>query len=85
MKQYTVIYAITRDLRTADGGNRPPQHECHHHLARVTAPDPRAAEELCRVNVLPGFTCQALVMFEGALIALDVGDHVMHHAFSVKE
>jgi len=79
VRQYTVIYAefVVQDARGA--------HECYHHLARITADDPRAAEDLCRANTRPGFDYQTLVMFEGHLMALDTGDHVMHHAYNASK
>jgi hypothetical protein len=65
MKQYTVLFALTQDLRFGLGLGEIPRHECYHHLARVAAPDPIAAEECCRLSALPGFSYQTLVMFEG--------------------
>lgn len=82
MRQYTIIYAITRDLRW---GNAPPQHECYHHLARVTAPDPLAAQELCRADTLPGFSYETLAIFEGHLVALGVGDRVLSHSYDASK
>jgi hypothetical protein len=76
VKPYTIIYALTRTVNVRD--------ECYHHLAHVTAEDPRAAETLCRVDTIPGFSYQTLIIFNGHLTALDVGDHVMHHAFDAK-
>ena len=77
MRQYTVIYSVTRAID--------PRGECYHHLAHVTAADPRAAEDRCRADTIPGFAYQTLIMFEGHLVALDVGDHVMHHAFDARD
>lgn len=82
MRQYTIIYAITRDLRW---GNEPRHHECYHHLARVTAADPIAAEEICRATTLPGFAYQTLVMFEGSLVAINVANRVLAHTYDASK
>lgn len=70
MRKYTVVYCIRHDAPA-----------CYHHLAHVTATDPMAAEARCKADTLPDFSYQTLIIFEGHLMALDVGDHVMHHSF----
>jgi len=49
------------------------------------ATDPIMAEERCRANTISGFSYQTLVMFESHLIALDVGDHVLHHSYDTSK
>ena len=73
MKQYTILYTLTRNLHLGD--------VVYHHSAHVTAADPIAAEALCRADALNSVSYQTLIMFEGHLTALIVGNRVLHHVF----
>jgi hypothetical protein len=80
MSQYTVIYALTRDLRFGDP-HEVAQHECYHHLARVTAPSVERAIVRCRRDAISGFDFQLLIAVVGEPELLAVGRTCLVHAF----
>lgn len=85
MRQYTIIYALTRDLRFSDDAREVPQHECYHHFSRVTAENPIAAEDLCRADALPGFTYQRIVLLEEQPSLIALGRGTLCHVLEEKK
>lgn len=75
--KYTILYAVTRDLPSRN----PPQHECYHHLARVTAPSLERAIARCRADMIRGFDFQILIAIAGESELLTVGGACMTHSF----
>lgn len=80
--QYTILYALTRDVRLEDG---PPQHRCYHHLARVTATSLECAIARCRVDSIRGFDFQLLIAVAGEPELLAVGGACLAHSFVAED
>jgi hypothetical protein len=78
MNQYTIVYALARDLRI--GGA--PLHECYHHIARVKAPSLERAITRCRADAIRGFDFQLLVAVAGEPELLAAGDACLVHSFA---
>lgn len=76
---YTIVYALMRDLRFGDG---PSQHECYHHIARVTAPSLERAIARCRADAIRGFDFQILIAVAGDPELLAAGGACVVHAFA---
>jgi hypothetical protein len=75
---YTIVYALTRDHRF---GDEPPQHQCHHHIARVTAPSLERAITRCRADAIRSFNFQLLMAVVGEPELLAAGDACLVHSF----
>jgi hypothetical protein len=75
---FTVVYALTRDLRFGTDLREVPQHECYHHLARVTAPSVERAIARCRRDAISGFDFQLLIAVVGEPELIAIGKCLVH-------
>lgn len=77
--KYTVIYALRRSPTSVY------PHECHHHVAHVTAANVDEAIDRCRQDMLPGFDFQLVAVFSGHADRVAKGDTVRAHEFSSQD
>ena len=76
MRNYTVVYALVRSPSSVL------RHECHHHVAYVTAAYVDEAIARCQQDALSGFVFQLVVAFYGHAERCAKGDDVRVHDFT---
>ena len=67
-RKYTIVYAYTKTTVFLHGSESlvgSTDHQCHHHLAYVSADNPVQACAAVASDAIPGYGCKILCVFEG--------------------